>query len=85
MHYTYIVPLFFLNINILTRCIRSAKAKYFKEKFKNYTGDMKKTLETINALINISSNYSPESIKFNNKIYYDKKSISNAFNLIFHK
>ena len=65
--------------NLLTKCIRSAKTKYFREKFESSIGDMKKTWKTINSLINKTSNYSPESMKLNDKIYCDKKGISNAF------
>ena len=40
---------------------------------------MKKIISFIVFQVNKSSNYSPESMKVNDKIYYDKKSISNAF------
>ena len=72
---------------VLKQTIRNAKKMYYTSCFKMYKGDIKKTWQAINNIINkknISKNHS-EYFLVNNEEISDSSKIANEFNNFFCK
>ena len=72
---------------ILKRCIREAKALFYKNKFNQFKGDSKKTWSTINNIIKRSDSKQllPDYLFINNEKVSDQDDIVNYFNNYFGK
>ncbi|XP_037803588.1 uncharacterized protein LOC119598012 [Penaeus monodon] len=70
--------------NTLTRVIKCAKANYFKSKLQEYAGNIRKTWDFVNEILNRSRRTNNQTaFIFNNNVTSDPRDIADGFNEYF--